>query len=111
MANNKPDFKGQTKTVFDSIMNPEEIGTSFQDPEEANKKHIGRPRNVGYTRTSVILNDEQISKIRYISGIENVLQKDIIEKALQLFLDKYEATHGEINIEATSKKRDVNSLF
>jgi len=106
--NNKPDFKNATKNVFENIFEPT---VSDIQPEEGKKNHVGRPRSTGYTRTSVILNDEQMSKVRYISGSENVLQKDIIEKALQMFIEKYESAHGEITVEPINKKRDVNSLF
>lgn len=106
MANKqKPDFKAGTKNVF------EQLATTPTNTEESKKNPVGRPRSVGYTRTSVILNDEQMSKVRFISGRENVKQKDIIEFALKTFIDKYEESHGTIVIEATSGKRDVNSLF
>lgn len=109
--NNKPDFKGQTKNVFDNIVNPEVPTAPQVSTEEPKKNPVGRPRSVGYTRTSVILNDEQMSKVRFISGRDNVNQKDIIEYALQMFIEKYESVYGEIVVEVVSGKRDVNSLF
>jgi len=109
MAKNvKPDFKAGTKTVFEQLATSD-IQTATI--EEGKKNPVGRPRSVGYTRTSVILNDEQMSKVRYIAGRENVNQKDIVEYALQMFINKYEDAHGEVIVEATSGKREVESLF
>jgi len=111
MATNKPNFKEGTKNVFDSIINPTAQTVTPQEPEEPKKNPVGRPRNVGYSRTSVHLNDEQMAKVRYISGRDNVNQKDIIEYALQMFLDKYESIHGEVIVESKGAKRNVESLF
>lgn len=105
----KQNFKqAATRVLNDPI---ETLLGETQAPEATEKRPVGRPKSYGYTRTSVIINDEQLAKIRYISGTENVSQKDIIELALHNIIEKFEKKHGTIEVKVQTKRRNIKELF
>lgn len=68
-------------------------------------------RTDGYSRTSLILNDAQVAKIKEIAFRETLTMKEIFEAALNLAIEKYEAKHGVVKPHPESYKGDVNKVF
>lgn len=80
----------------------------------------GRPRKdckdresktQGYSRTSLILNDAQVAKIKEIGFRETLTMKELFELALNMVIEKYEQTHGEVVPRPERYKGDINSIF
>jgi hypothetical protein len=101
---------------------------TIEDPElrEALQKRLqqkrmvgrGRPRKTtdkngkrtdGYDRTSLIISVEKWAKIKEIAFRETLTMKEIVELALDLVIERYEAKHGEVKPQ--SRKRDINEIF
>lgn len=68
-------------------------------------------RTDGYSRTSLILNDGQVAKIKEIAFRETLTMKEIVEAALNLAIEKYEAKHGVVKPHPESYKGDINKVF
>lgn len=68
-------------------------------------------RTDGYSRTSLILNDEKVAKIKEIAFKETLTMKEIFEYALDKVITEYEAKHGEVVPRPERYKGDINKVF
>lgn len=68
-------------------------------------------RTDGYSRTSLIVNDEKAAKIKEIAFRETLTMKEIFELALDMVIEKYESTHGVVVPRPERYKGDINSIF
>lgn len=75
-----------------------------------NNDQLGRPTD-GYDRTSLIIPKEKWAKIKEIAFIETLTMKEIVELALDLVIERYEAKHGVVTPKPERKKRDINEIF
>lgn len=113
-------------TVEAAAADPEDIINTVSDRElrEALRaKRMdgrGRPRKNtdkngkrtdGYSRTSLILKDEKVAKIKEIAFRETLTMKEIFEAALDMLIEKYESTHGEVIPRPERYKGDINKIF
>ena len=71
---------------------------------------LGR-RMDGYDRTSLIINKEKWAKIKEIAFIETLTMKEIVELALDMVIERYEAKHGEIKPQPDRGKKDITEIF
>ena len=71
---------------------------------------LGR-RMDGYDRTSLIINKEKWAKIKEIAFIETFTMKEIVELALDMVIERYEAKHGEIKPQPDRGKKDITEIF
>ena len=71
---------------------------------------LGR-RMDGYDRTSLIINKEKWAKIKEIAFIETSTMKEIVELALDMVIERYEAKHGEIKPQPDRGKKDITEIF
>lgn len=71
---------------------------------------LGR-RMDGYDRTSLIINKEKWAKIKEIAFIETFTMKEIVELALDMVIERYEAKHGEIKPQPERGKKDITEIF
>lgn len=86
---------------------------------EERKKGRGRPKKInpgekrsdGYEKASVIVNSEQWAKVREICYNETIMQKDVLELALSLLIEKYEKKHGKIELGLEREPRDLKSIL
>lgn len=70
---------------------------------------LGR-RMDGYDRTSLIINVEKWEKIKEIALRETLTLKEIVEYALDLVIERYESSHGEVK-PLPREKKDINEIF
>lgn len=77
------------------------------------RKNIGTEgkRTDGYIRTSIIANEEKYAKIKEIAFRSTLTTKDILEAAMDMLIQKYEAKHGEVIPDPEKYKGDIKSLF
>lgn len=68
-------------------------------------------RTDGYSRTSLILNDEKVAKIKEIAFRETLTMKEIFELGLDMIIERYEQKHGKVTPHPESYKGDINSVF
>ena len=100
--------------VIDSI-----LGEEQQQPQSASetraevtlKRGKGRPKSEGYERKTFIVRKDLFSKLTLIAAKEGILQKDILQIALEDAIGKYEAKHGEIDISRKEEKRNIRDIF
>lgn len=70
---------------------------------------LGR-RSDGYERTSIIINKAKWAKLKEVAFIETLTMKEIVELALDMVIERYEAKHGEI-IPVPDRKKDITEIF
>lgn len=75
------------------------------------KRDATGKRTDGYSRTSLILKDEKVAKIKEIAFRETLTMKEIFELALDIIIEKYERKHGEVVPRPERYKRDINKVF
>lgn len=68
-------------------------------------------RTDGYSRTSVIVNIEKYAKVKEIAFRSTLTTKEVMEVALDLLIEKYEAKHGEVIPNPEAYKGDKSKLF
>lgn len=68
-------------------------------------------RTDGYCRTTLIVSEEKIAKIREIGFRETLTMKEIIDTALDIVIERYEAKHGEIKPQPLKYKGDAKKVF
>lgn len=105
---------------------PQQLESTIKDEElrEAlaarRKQGRGRPRTAsdghgkrsdGYSRTSLIVNEAKYAKVKEIAFRETLTTKEILEAALDLLIEKYESTHGEVVPRPERYKGDIKTLF
>jgi hypothetical protein len=99
---NKKDFKGGLDSVLQSTV---------PDPEQKPQpKKAGRPKTStreiikssqegtreGETRATFIVKEELLEKLKAVAYWERVMIKDIVNNALQEYVDAYRKKHKEI---------------
>jgi hypothetical protein len=100
--------------VIDSILGDEQQqpqGASETKAEATPKRGKGRPKSEGYERRTFIVRKDLFSKLTLIAAKEGILQKDILEVALEDAIGKYEAKHGELDISRKEEKRNIRDIF
>lgn len=77
------------------------------------RKNIGTngKRTDGYSRTSIIANDEKYAKIKEIAFRSTLTTKEILELAMDMVIEKYEAKHGEVVPNPDAYKGDITKVF
>ena len=55
-------------------------------------------------RATFIVNEGKLEKIKSLAHTEGILIKDILDKALENFISKWEAKHGKIKMFSKNKK-------
>ena len=69
-------------------------------------------RTDGYSRTSLIVNDELWAKIKEVAFRETLTMKEIVDLALHMVVERYEARHGTIEPQPQNyKKKNINEIF
>lgn len=120
-------LSGADKQITKQELTEDELINSLTDDElqEELKRRLhqkrligrGRPRKNehsgnftdGYGRTTLIINEAKWKKIRMIALKETFLMKEIVDLALDMVIEKYEAKHGEIKI--SEVRRNINDVF
>lgn len=101
----------------------EDLINSVDDPELKEKlrqkrlENNGRPKKgtqresltQGYTRACMVVNAEKYAKMRAISLLETLSIKEVMEAAMDLAIEAYEAKHGVIKVEGG--RGDASTLF
>ena len=77
------------------------------------RKNLGvdGKRTDGYTRTSIIAHEEKYAKIKEIAFRSTLTTKDILEAAMDMLIEKYEAKHGVVVPNPEAYKGDIKRLF
>ena len=78
-----------------------QANTSVESPATV-KVGPGRPKKSGInddTRSTFIVSSELLRKVKYISLMDDRLQKDIINDALSLYVSKWEEDNGKITMQ------------
>lgn len=104
----------QEENLMDSIED-EELKAALRKRQ---MKGRGRPKkgdnsplpSVGYTRMCAVVNTERYDKIREISLRESLQIKEVLEAAMDLAIETYEAKHGAIII-PPKRRGKVDNLF
>ena len=68
-------------------------------------------RTDGYRRTTLIVSEAQLAQIKEIGFKETLTMKEIIEKALDMVIERYEAKNGEIKPQPSKYKGDIKKVF
>lgn len=68
-------------------------------------------RTDGYSRTSLIVNDELWAKIKEVAFRETLTMKEIVDLALRMVVERYEAKHGTIEPKPEKYTKDINEIF
>ncbi len=100
--------KKQFGNVIDNILSDEQQ----ERAEAAAPRGKGRPKMEDYERRTFIVRKDLFCKLNLIAAKESLLQKDIIEFALENAIERYEKKHGELDISnVAGHKRNVNDVF
>lgn len=69
-------------------------------PEKSVRKGPGRPKKeaANETRATFIVNNDLLRKIKYISLVEGCMQKDVLDRALQEYIDAWQEENGKIRL-------------
>ena len=113
-----------TQDELDLINSIEDESLKKELEERLRRKRLigrGRPRKDtdvfgkrmdGYDRTSLIINMEKWAKIKEIALIETLTLKEIVDLALDLVIERYEAKHGTVKPNQNEKpKRNLRDIF
>lgn len=121
-----PALFGTAEPTESEAVHEPAIATTLSDEELRSRLHAkrmegrGRPRSVhneegkrtdGYSRTSFILPDEKVAKIKEIAFRETLTMKEILEYALDMMIERYEKKHGEIKPNPAKYKGEVKRVF
>lgn len=68
-------------------------------------------RTDGYSRTSLIVNDELWAKIKEVAFRETLTMKEIVDLALRMVVERYEAKHGTIEPQPQKYTKNINEIF
>ncbi len=68
-------------------------------------------RTDGYSRTSLIVNDELWAKIKEVAFKETLTMKEIVDLALRMVVERYESKHGTIKPQPENRIKDINEIF
>lgn len=117
-----PEPKGEPKgdssaTSLEETLEDEELRAKLHAKRMRGR---GRPRTAtneqgkridGYSRTTFILRDSQLAKLREISFVESLTLKEIVEGVLDGYIAQYEATHGEVQPRPERYKGDFKKTI
>ena len=115
-------LKEQTSPLPPDLLSTiEDEGLKKELEERLRKKRLvgrGRPRkndqlgkrSDGYDRTSLIINKEKWAKLKEIAFIETLTMKEIVELALDMVIERYEAKHGTIT-PTPERQKDIKDIF
>lgn len=114
----KEEFKKGLAVLISGTQRTEEEETLTEALEERRKSTRGRPRKNapdgkrtdGYERASVIVSSELWAKLREICYKETLMQKEVLELALELLIGRYEEKHGTIK-PRSHKQKDPKSII
>lgn len=108
------------KKNFGDVINNILGDNEQQQPQESaapgtgatTKRGKGRPKLEDYERRTFIVRKDLFLKLNLIAAKERILQKDILEVALEDTIARYEAKHGELDIStAAEPKKDIRDIF
>lgn len=76
------------------------ISESLNAPtDKPERRKPGRPKNTqNEIRATFIVSPELLKKVKYISLMDDCLQKDVIDKALRNYINEWEHKNRKINI-------------
>lgn len=81
------------------------IGNNNNDTDSTQqtieKKSVGRPKKDNSkeeTRATFVIEKDLLRKIKFIAVADDCLLKDIVNKSLETYIDKWEQERGEINL-------------
>ena len=109
-----------------SAQDEDDLINSVDDAELRARLHArrverrGRPRKNtdergkrvdGYSRTSLILPDAKVAKIKEIAFRETLTMKEIFELALDMVIKSYEDKNGEVIPQPDRYKGDITKVF
>lgn len=88
---------------------PEEVVSTNEESVEAvdetpKKKPVGRPKKEekkdqeSEVRTTIVSDRLTMRKLKYIAVMDDCLLKDVIDQALESYIQKWEKKNGEIAI-------------
>jgi hypothetical protein len=93
----KKDFKGGLGSLLgDQPEKPKRGRPVTQTKEITKSSQEGTKENE--TRATFIVNEYLLDKIKAISYWERIMIKEVVDTALQEYVNKYEKTKGEIKI-------------
>lgn len=121
----KDEIKGGLSALFGGTQGEaENLASTLQDEElkqtlseRGGVVKRGRPRKIhdeegkrtdGYSRTTFILPDSKMEKVREIAFREHITLKETLEYALDLAIAKYEKKHGELTPRPRDKGEQAN---
>jgi len=84
-------LKGGLDTLLGNSINSE----ARQDDKVANEEGDANTTKE-YGRMCAIVNNQKMNKLRQIASNEGLSIKAVLEAAMELAIEKYEAKHGEI---------------
>lgn len=93
----KKDFKSGIENL---------LGGSSQPSAKVETAEAGN-----YGRTSLIINLEKYEKLREVAFQKNLAIKDVLEVAMDMFIEKYESKNGPIKPKPQAHKGDVKNIF
>lgn len=73
---------------------------TFEESQPASKGR-GRPKTQKSWKIKLatfVTDVDQMKKIKYISLVDDKMQKDILHEALESYIESWEASHGKINL-------------
>lgn len=117
----KPQLEEVAAPVQETPEDTEDIISTVQDEElkkalrqrqldGRGRPKRGRPHDSktdGYGTICVKANLEKWRKLEYISLQETLQKKEVLEKALDMLIEKYESEKGEIVLQTPSKEGNV----
>lgn len=106
----KKTFTSSTETILNRVQGtPNKEGTKRTEDEPQDLRQMGRPRNRrtstsqqglrdGLTRMTFIVSQEHQDKLKYISYNERLSIREILDEAIEDYINKYEGQVGPIKL-------------
>lgn len=106
----KKTFTSSTSTILNRVQGgPNKEETKKEGGETQEPRQAGRPRNRrtstsqqglrdGLTRMTFIVSEEKQDKLKYISYNERLSLREILDEAIEDYLNKYEEQAGPIRL-------------
>lgn len=106
----KKTFTSSTSTILNRVQESQNKGeTKKEGGESQDLRQAGRPRNRrtstsqqglrdGLTRMTFIVSQEHQDKLKYISYNERLSLREILDEAIEDYLNKYEEQAGPIRL-------------
>ena len=104
----KKTFTSSTSTILNKVQEPQ-VREEKRTEEPRDPAQGGRPRNrrtstsqqglrEGQTRMTFIVSQEKQDKLKYISYSERLSLREILDEAIEDYINKYEQVVGPINL-------------